>query len=271
MQQLAAIAVLASGAACAQQPMIFAPGDPGTIAAGTTRFTPPDASTIPDTPLGAMIRFGRDVFVNTQRYAKPYVGNGLNCVNCHLDEGRAADSAPMWAAYVVYPLFRDVNQQVNTFSLMLEYCFRYSMNGTMPPNDGAVVTGLISYAFWLANGAPVGAQLAGRGYRVVPAPAQGADVARGEDVYASYCQMCHGASGAGLKAGATWVFPPLWGQDSYSAGAGMHKVPIAAAFIKTKMPYKHGNTLTDQQAWDVASYINSKPRPRDPGLPPQPR
>ena len=54
------------------------------------------------------------------------------------------------------------------------------------------------------------------------------------------------------------------------AGAGMHKVPIAAAFIKAKMPYKHGNTLTDQQAWDVAAYINSKPRRADPGLPPVP-
>jgi len=63
-----------------------------------------------------------------------------------------------------------------------------------------------------------------------------------------------------LKAGDTWVFPPLWGEQSYSAGAGMHKVPIAAAFIKTKMPYKHGNTLTDSQAWDVAASINSKPR-----------
>jgi len=217
-----------------------------------------------------MIRFGRDVFVNTQRYAKPYVGNGLNCVNCHLDDGRAPGSAPMWAAYVAYPMFRPVNQQVNTFSLMLEYCFRYSMNGAMPPADGPVVTALTSYAFWLATGAPVGAQLDGRGYRVVPEPAQGVDVDRGADVFTANCQMCHGANGAGLKAGDTWVFPALWGPQSYSAGAGMHKVPIAAAFIKAKMPYKHGNTLTDQQAWDVAAYINSKPRRADPGLPPVP-
>lgn len=271
MKAFTALALLASSSAFAQQPMIFAPGEPGTIAAGTRKFAPPDPSTIPDTPLGAMIRFGRDVFNDTQRYAKPYVGNGLNCVNCHLDEGRAADSAPMWGAYGVYPLFRAVNQQVNTFSLMLEYCFRYSMNGAMPPADGPVVTGLIAYSFWLSTGAPIGAQLEGRGYRVVAEPPGGVDVSRGEAVFATSCQMCHGASGAGLKAGDTWVFPPLWGQQSYSAGAGMHKVPIAAAFIKTKMPYRHGNTLTDQQAWDVAAYINGKPRPADPGLPPQPR
>jgi len=173
----------------------------------------------------------------------------------------------MWGAYGVYPVFRTLNQQMNTFSLMLEYCFRYSMNGAMPPADGPVVTVPISYAYWLSTGAPIGAQLVGRGYRVVPEPAGGVDVARGESVFATHCQMCHGADGEGLKGGDAWIFPPLWGSQSYGAGAGMHKVPITAAFIKTKMPYKHGNTLTDLQAWDVAAYVNSKPRRKDPGLP----
>ena len=85
-------------------------------AAGTPlRFAPPDFDAIPDTPLGDMIRFGRDVFLYTQRYAKPFVGNKLNCVNCHLDGGRLANSAPLWAAYVAYPAFRTKNKQVNTF------------------------------------------------------------------------------------------------------------------------------------------------------------
>ncbi len=37
----------------------------------------------------------------------------------------------------------------------------------------------------------------------------------------------------------------------------------AASFIKGNMPY--GNpTLDDQEAWDVATYINSMERPQDP-------
>jgi thiosulfate dehydrogenase len=245
--------------------MILAPGAQPAIPAGTIVFTPPDPSTIPDSPLGDMIRFGRDVFVDTQRYAKGYVGNGLNCVNCHLDAGRAPNSAPLWAAYVVYPLFRGVNEQVNSFELMLAYCFRYSMNGKPPPADSAVTIGLISYSYWLATGAPVGAQLKGRGYRALPDPSQAPDARRGLAVFTSRCAACHGADGAGLKSGATWTFPPLWGDDSYSEGAGMYKVPIAAAFIKAKMPYGQGESLSDAQAWDVAAYVNSKPRPRDPG------
>ena len=44
----------------------------------------------------------------------------------------------------------------------------------------------------------------------------------------------------------------------------MHRIDTAAAFIKANMPLGQGGTLTDQQAWDVAAYINSQPRPPDP-------
>ena len=44
----------------------------------------------------------------------------------------------------------------------------------------------------------------------------------------------------------------------------MHQVDMAAAFIKSNMPYGAGNTLSDQEAWDVAAYVNSRPRPQDP-------
>ena len=80
-------------------------------------------------------------------------------------------------------------------------------------------------------------------------------------MYRVHCAACHGANGGGLKAGATYTFPPLWGRDSYNAGAGMHRVPTAAAFIKANMPLGQGGTLTDQQAWDVAAFMNSHPRP----------
>lgn len=227
-------------------------------------FKPPELSTIPETPLGDMIRFGRDVFVDTQRYAKPFVGNKLNCVNCHLDAGRQANSAPLWAAYVAYPAFRTKNNQINTFEQRLEGCFRFSMNGKMPPSDSLVVVGLVSYAFWLATGAPVGAQLAGRGFPEVPEPALPPSVPRGAEVYRAHCAVCHQADGAGLRVNGKYTFPPVWGRESYNKGAGMHRMNTAAAFIKANMPMGQGGTLTTQQAWDVAAYIDSKPRPPDP-------
>ena len=233
-------------------------------AANPVKFTPPPESAIPDTPLGDIIRYGRDVFVDTQRYAKPYVGNKLNCVNCHLDSGRLAGSAPLWAAYVAYPDFRTKNDQVNTFAKRLEGCFRFSMNGRMPPQDSLVITSLIAYSFFLATNAPVGAYLEGRGFPEVSEPALTPSASRGQAVYTTHCAACHQANGEGLQEAGKYTFPPLWGRNSYNNGAGMHVRATAAAFIKANMPLGQGNTLTDQEAWDVAAYIDGKPRPDDP-------
>jgi thiosulfate dehydrogenase len=224
------------------------------------KFTPPRLTDIPNSPLGDMVSYGRDIFVDTQRYAKAYVGNKLNCQNCHLDAGTLANSAPLWAAYVAYPAFRTKYEQVNTFAKRLVGCFGFSMNGRVPPADCAVSTALSADACWLATGAPVGAHLAGRGFPAVADPPQPASAQRGQQVYATHCVACHQANGAGLPG----TFPPVWGGDSYNKGAGMHQVATAAAFIKANMPLGQPNTLSDQDAWDVAAYVNTKPRPADP-------
>ena len=44
----------------------------------------------------------------------------------------------------------------------------------------------------------------------------------------------------------------------------MHSVSTAAAFIKANMPLGKGDSLSDQEAWDVAWYVNSHERPQDP-------
>ena len=153
--------------ACAWSAAALAAPDAGPLPsppANAVTFTPPDETTIPNSPLGDMIRFGSDVFVDTQRYAKQYVGNGLNCVNCHLDAGRKAEFGPLWAAYVAYPAFRDEDEAGQHVCERLDGCFRYSMNGRMPPLDDAVIVALTAYSFWLATGAPVGAHMAGRGF-----------------------------------------------------------------------------------------------------------
>ena len=51
-------------------------------------FKPPAESELPDNAFGKMVRDGYALFVDTKRLAPEYVGNGLNCSNCHLDQGR---------------------------------------------------------------------------------------------------------------------------------------------------------------------------------------
>lgn len=227
-------------------------------------FRPPPVESIPDDKYGDMIRLGERIFTQTGKYASKYVGNSLNCVNCHLDAGRKPDSAPLWASFVHYPAFRNKTGQVDTLASRLQGCFVYSMNGKAPPADDEVITALQTYSFFLAKGAPVGMPMEGSGYPKLKRPQQAPDYARGEKVYARSCALCHGPDGQGQRAGGQQVFPPLWGPQSYNWGAGMHQVNNAAGFIYENMPLGKGRSLTEQEAWDVALFMNAHERPQDP-------
>ena len=164
----------------------------------------------------------------------------------------------------MYPAYRKKDNLVRTFEERIQGCFRYSMNGTPPPSGSETMTALVSYSYWLATGAPTGKVLPGRGYPAVEAPAVGQDLAHGEKIYQANCAICHGADGQGQKVNASVVFPALWGDQSFSWGAGMHQINTAAGFIKGNMPLGHGGSLNDRDAWDVAAYMNSHERPQDP-------
>lgn len=260
------------GSASSDQPAKTAQAPGGTQASlSSAAFAPPPESAIPKGPYGDAIRRGEQIFRKTQTYAKQYAGSGLNCTNCHLDGGRQPDAAPMWAAWVSYPAWRDKNKQINTMEDRIHGCFVYSMNaqaspaGHAPPPGSDIYRDLQAYFAWLATGAPVGKHMAGRGYPKLPKPAQGFDPQRGAQVFADHCASCHGSDGQGAKnADGRYAYPPLWGEHSYNWGAGMARLANAAGFIKANMPFGMGNTLSDQQAWDVAAFVDSHERPRDP-------
>jgi thiosulfate dehydrogenase len=118
--------------------------DPDTPGVPTV-FVPPSEADIPNDVFGETIRRGIAIFTDTSNEAKPYAGDGLNCSSCHLDRGRRPGAAPMWAAWVRYPRFRSKNDAVNTMVMRIQGCFRFSMNGTPPPDDGEIMTALQTY------------------------------------------------------------------------------------------------------------------------------
>lgn len=227
-------------------------------------FTP-NSRPIPDDDFGQVVRSGRDIFEKPSKYAQQFVGNELTCTNCHLDAGRHVGSAPLWAAYVSYPAYRAKNHHVNTFEERLQGCFQFSMNGKAPPLGDPVLVALESYAYWMAQGAPLDPNIPGRGYPKPAKPALPPDYDRGGQVYARSCALCHGEDGAGQRANdGSPTFPALWGAHSFNWGAGMGSVNNAAAFIKANMPLGLHGTLSDQDAWDVALFMDSHERPQDP-------
>lgn len=273
--KLAALLVLGSLAGCTQKPPAVSAKTSPAVAATTHRvaaarvpaptFVPPSESSIPAGPLGGVIRQGRAIFTDTPDHAAAYVGNGLSCSNCHLDAGRLANSAPLWGAYGMYPQYRKKNGHVNSFGERLQGCFKFSMNGKAPPLDSAEMVALETYAWWLSKGAPVGVELKGAGYpKQGFKPPQPPDYTRGETIFKNNCALCHGDDGQGQQVAGRNVFPPLWGPQSFNWGAGMHQLDNAAAFIKANMPFSRGDTLSDQDAWDVAMFMDAHERPQDP-------
>ncbi|MGI2037846.1 c-type cytochrome [Shewanella frigidimarina] len=265
---------------------------------------PAPLTAIPEGDFGDKVRLGYQLFVNTQQLRDKYVGNELNCVNCHMNSGRQANSSPLWAAYFAYPAYRKKNDKVNSFQERIQGCFTYSMNGKAPAENSPELVAISAYSYWLGMSGlmdqykiagpvpelsdaelvkggkrddfPIPAaiakhldtaalsQLPGRGYPKTAQPELAYSPERGQAVYQAHCQVCHGEDGQGQVIAGVTALPPLWGAQSYNWGAGMHRVNTAADFIYENMPLGKSVQLTVQQAWDVAAYLNSYDRPQDP-------
>ncbi|HEY9514148.1 MAG TPA: c-type cytochrome [Gemmatimonadaceae bacterium] len=214
----------------------------------------PSDSQIPAGPLGVSIRRGRALFEATRDSLPAHVGNRLRCLSCHLDGGRRANASPLVGAFLSYPTYNARAGRVYTIEDRINDCFRRSMAGRSLAAESAELRDMISYLAFLSRGIPAGEEVEGHGIPKIEPLVP--DTARGSEIFASTCARCHGASGDG-----TTVAPPLWGTGSFSIGAGMARLRTAASFIRHNMPYDQPGTLTDQQAFDVAAYINSHPRP----------
>jgi thiosulfate dehydrogenase len=197
---------------------------------------------------------GRALLLATRDSLPHNVGNALRCASCHLDNGLRRDVMPWVGSYARFPQYRTRSAKVDLIEDRINDCFIRSLNGKAIPATGRDMRDIVAYLAFLSSGLPVGGEMEGQGLRRL-APRK-ADLARGMSVFATTCARCHGANGGG-----TPLAPPLWGSRSYNVGAGMANINTAASFIHVSMPYDRAVQLTEQQAYDVATYINTRPRP----------
>lgn len=234
---------------------------PAPAAKPLADFNPPPETAMPTGPVGEAVRLGQRLLTQTPTYAKDYSGNALSCTNCHLNGGRQPYASPWVGIWGVFPEYRARNAKVNALQDRINDCFQRSLNGQPLPYDSEAMHAILAYMHWLSTGVPTGMDVKGRGFARLAAPAA-VDPAHGAQVFGEKCAACHGADGQGQYAptGQT-IFPPLWGPKSFNIGAGMARRNTAAAFVKATMPLGQGGSLSDQDAYDVASYFTRQPRP----------
>jgi len=217
-------------------------------------FRVPAESEIRDTVVLAAVRRGRALLLATRDSLPANVGSRLRCVSCHLGDGLKANQMPYVGVYARFPQYRTRSATVEIIEDRINDCFERSLNGKALPRDSRPMRDIVAYLAFLSYGVPVGMQVEGQGLPRLD-PLTG-DTARGRDVFSTRCTLCHGTDGQGTNAA-----PPVWGPHSYNIGAGMARIRTAAAFIRVAMPFDKPGTLTPQEAFDVATFINTRPRP----------
>ncbi|HET9086845.1 MAG TPA: c-type cytochrome [Acidobacteriaceae bacterium] len=215
-----------------------------------------EEAAIPPGEAGKQIRLGRQIFDETPKYARAYVGNQLSCSDCHVHSGLASYSAPMIDLANIFPRYNKRAGRVISLQERFIECFTRSENGVPPPKDGNVIQNLTAYVNWLSRDGVKGKAYPARG--LVKLPELTGNISTGKSIYLKQCADCHGKDGAGVPP----VLPPLWGDSAYNDGAGMDNVKKMAAFVIHNMPQNNPGTLTPQDAYDVSAYIHRMPRPK---------
>jgi len=252
------------------------------IPASTTIVTawefPEDPTTdksLDDSKLSQEIRSGFRIFTNTPKEAARVSPGKMSCNNCHLNGGQREKALPLVNVAGMFPEYNKRSGRLFTLSDRIVDCFLRSEDATiastsadaLPTPTSPEVLAVAAYLTWLAKGAAVGTNPSWRGQNTIAQehliPVAKIDATKGGEIFTERCRSCHGADGQGVTIGDKRP-GPLWGDDSWNDGAGAARVYTLAGIIRYSMPYLNPGSLTDEEAQEVAAFINSKPRPAYP-------
>jgi thiosulfate dehydrogenase len=258
------------------------------IPASTTMVTawdipqnPLTDKSLDDSRLSKEIKWGFKLFTNTPAEAKGFAPGRMACANCHLNAGQRERSLPLVAVAGMFPEYNRRSGRLYSLADRIVDCFWRSENATgtvegatreaaaemLPSPTSKEVLAIAAYLTWIARGATVGKNPAWRGQNTIATPALipvgKLDRQKGEAIFLERCTSCHGADGQGVQVGDKKP-GPLWGADSWNDGAGASRVYTLAGIIRYAMPYLNPGSLTDEEAQDVAAFVNAKPRPAFP-------
>jgi thiosulfate dehydrogenase len=236
-------------------------------------WIPPDSNFIPVTAADSLIRYGRDLIARTAVYLGPKgsvarISNGMNCQNCHLQAGTKHFGNNYSAVYATYPRFRGRSGTSENIFKRVNDCLERSLNGKVLDTTSREMLAIEAYISWLGKDVPKNVTPVGAGIAKIPLLERPADPLAGKNIYKQKCMRCHGSNGEGqLNLNLVeYTYPPLWGKNSYTTAAGLFRLSHFAGYVRRNMPFDAAQNpaiapLTDEEAWDVAAFVNSQPRP----------
>jgi len=220
---------------------------------------------------GPLIQYGYELVAHTAKYLGPkgsvlQITNGMNCQNCHLEAGTKPWGLNYGSVYSLYPKFRERSGSIETIYKRINDCIQRSLNGKALDTNSKEIKAIYTYIQWLGKDVAKGKKVKGSGIEMLPVLSIAAHPQKGALVYSVHCQKCHGVEGQGEMNpdGIQYLYPPLWGPHSYNDGAGINQLSKLAGFVKNNMPNTinyHQPTLSNEDAWNVAAFINSHERP----------
>jgi thiosulfate dehydrogenase len=234
-------------------------------------WLPLSIETLKGSSLQGQIEYGKDLIVNTSKYLGPngsvaQTSNGMNCQNCHLDAGTKVFGNNYGSVYATYPRFRARSGSMENIYKRVNDCFERSLNGVALDTFSSEMQAIKAYLMFLGKNVEKGTTVKGSGLKSLPYLDRASNPEKGRYVYVTKCASCHQESGQGVLAQdkASYVYPPLWGIASYNDAAGLFRISNFAKYVKYNMPLGASHKspqLSDEEAWDVAAYVNSQPRP----------
>lgn len=231
-----------------------------------------DISTVKDPAQKQTLSYGKELIAHTAKYLGPkglvkQISNGMNCQNCHLAAGTKPWGNNYGSVAATYPKYRARSGTKENIYKRINDCIERSLNGIALDEDSHEMQAIKSYIEFIGSTVPKKEKAKASGIIDLPFLDRPLDTLKGKIVYEELCQRCHGQDGQGTLAfdSIEYTYPPLWGPHSYNLGAGLFRMSRLAGYVKNNMP--DGATyvkplLTDEQAWDVAAYINTRPRPK---------
>lgn len=245
-----------------------APSTPSTV---SEYWQPLDVFAIENDKKSKEVLYGRDLIMQTAYYLGPrgriaQQSNGLNCQNCHLDAGTKPFGNNYGSVASTYPKVRARSGKMESIEKRINDCFERSLNGKPLKENSKEMRAMVAYMKFLGENVNKGEKAKGSGFKDLAFLNRAADPTKGKAVYDLRCASCHQPNGHGIidGIGQSFVYPPLWGPNSFNDAAGLGRISNMAKFVKYNMPLgvsHEAPELSDEEAWDVAAYIESKPRP----------